>query len=65
MEKTYHISDREKGQITAFKELGWSNLQISKHLGRHHSSIAYFIRNQENSRPKRKPGPKEKLRRKC
>ena len=52
MEKTCHLSDMEKGRIMAFKELGWSNLQISQNLRRYHSSIAYFIKNQANLLPK-------------
>ena len=46
---TYHLTDIEKGRIMAFKELGWSTLQISQH----HSSIAYFNKNQANLRKKK------------
>ena len=61
MEKTYHLSDMEKDRIMVIK-LDWFNLLISQYLGRHISSIAYFIKNKVNKN--RKPGIKQKLKQK-
>ena len=55
------LSENEKEQILAFKNQGWANLKIAKHLGRHSSSINNFLKRNANPTTKRKPGPKEKL----
>ena len=61
MKQNYHISEFEKGQIEALKELGWSNRLIAQSMLRHHYTTDNYFKNNGKASEKRKLGPKEKL----
>lgn len=59
MVNSKRMSEKEKGMIEAYKDQGKSFRWIGKKIGRHESSIRYYINNV--GRTKQKRGPKQKL----
>ena len=50
------LNEFEKGQITAFRELGLSGRQISKKLGRPRSVVQHFMNGETNYGSQKSPG---------
>lgn len=55
------LTEKEKGQILAFKEQNLSNREIGKKIGRHHTVIGRFLKNPNEYGTKHSSGRPEAL----
>ena len=61
MPKGKILNDEEKGQIKAYKTMGWSNRKIALQIGRSSNCVNNFVNEEKNPTRKKTPGPKNKL----
>jgi transposase len=55
------LTEREKGQIDAYHEEGYSNRQIAVKLGRSHKVVNGYMKNPEEYGTRKSSGPPKKL----
>lgn len=55
------LSEKEQGQILAFRKTGWGIRKIAREIGRSHCVVLNFLKNPASYGQKKSPGRKKKL----